>query len=725
MRLPKPLFALLTTFGKCACFWLSCAVSAPGAEAQMPSADIPALNQRFSDERFFTEEIDLEFPGMAAVRTAVAAGDYDAAKARLAEYYRSREIPVWEGSSEGTALTPEQRSNGIQTARDLLMHKLLEGRWTGKYTIDYDKKMPGAREGFFPRMYWWGGIAQAYLATGEPEVATTWVGLLRSFIEQCPPPSDDKGNYYWDAMKAAIRLRSGWSQAFAAFREAPEFTDQDITNFLKSVIEQAEYAKRRHWPTGNKIAYAMVGLYAAGSAFPELVRADEWRSYAVDQALGDLDKGYLHDGMGVEQSPGYHYAFTNYLTIVEIARITGRSSPRLAELVDGCERLFAVSATLVSPDGTLPEYQDSGAVRLREELEKALDYYPDNTLFQWFVSKGEQGSEPDYLSVALPYAGYIAMRTGWESDANYVGFDVGSIGLGHAHQDKLNLVMWAYGREILIDPGHGVYGTEGFSTWALDTFSHNTALVDNRPQRRKWGKSGGYIPYDQPLEDFTFETGPGWDRASGEYTDSYGLAGESDSYPYTEGGNFNKGWGKPAAQYRRVFFLHPDIVLVADTLVSLDGESHDYELRWTLDSTTVEGPDGIYDAVATADPGKPNILVAALDTSLLDTETVSAGTDPIIGWNFQRKDRDPVPATTIRHMKWGKDDVRFLTLLVPVRAEAELTLADCEQVDADTFVFRLSDGRAFAATVPADTTQPLRIEPLGVASGESDARGGE
>lgn len=684
-------------------------VSIPFSWAQDAGAEIPALDQRFSDERFFNEELNLDFPGLEKVRLAVKLHNYEKAKAALAEYYRTRDIPVWTGAVEEVDARSEPDGKAIDYGRALLRHEVLEDYWSGPYTIDFWKSIDGRMDGKFPRMYWFGSIARAYAATQDPEVARTWVGIFRGFMTQVPPPADGKLDHYWEAMKAGIRLRSGWSTSFAALRKAPEFTDQDMINFVKSVIEQADFVQKKHWPTGNKIAYAMCGLFAAGSAFPELAKAPEWRDYAINQALGDLDKGYFPDDMGVEQSPGYHYAFTNYLNIVEIARSTGDNDPRLKQLIDDCERLYEVTANLAAPGGNLPDYQDGSSIKLKEAFREALDFYPENPIFRWFASEGKEGSPPAYRSVALPYAGYIAMRTGWKVDANYVGFDVGSIGLGHAHQDKLNLVMWAYGRMMLIDPGHGDYSSGKFSAWAMDTFAHNTALVDDRPQRRKWGKSGGFIPSDSPLEDFTFETTEKWDRASGVYADAYGLPGPSDSYPYGRKSNFGEGWGEPSVHYRRVFFLHPDIVVVSDTLVSKDGASHDYELRWTLDSMEVSGPGENNGVVRTMDAGQPNLMVAALDIAGLRSEAVSGQIEPIVGWNFQKKSSKPVPATTIRQFKSGNGSVSFLTLFVPIRANQDLNLVDTEWLNDSALRFRLSDGRIFDVSVPADPRQPLMV----------------
>ncbi len=86
----------------------------------------------------------------------------------------------------------------------------------------------------------------------------------------------------------------------------------------------------------------------------------------------------------------------------------------------------------------------------------------------------------------MPYAGYFVMRSGWETDASYYAvLDAGPLGYGHVHQDKLNLVVWAWGRELLFDGGGGSYERSKWRAYATDTFGHNTVLVDGKPQRRQ------------------------------------------------------------------------------------------------------------------------------------------------------------------------------------------------------------------------------------------------
>ncbi|MBN2448999.1 MAG: alginate lyase family protein [Lentisphaeria bacterium] len=675
------------------------------------------IDSRLPDREFFRDHLDLAFEGLRTVKAAVEGADYAAARRALAEYYRQRQVRTWLPDPEHLDLTDSERTDAAVWGRKLLAHEVLGDRWTGRYTIDWWRD--GA-QGTFARMYWLDNLARAYLARDrDPEIARTWVGLVRGFIEQCPPPADGRPNLYWEGLTGGCRLRGSWPLTFHVLAHSEAVTADDIVVFLKSLIEQCEFLRRTHWPAGNKITFAMIGLYSSGIAFPELKLASEWREYALTTAQRDLEQGYLPDGMGVELSPGYHTLFYNYLRMVDIARAVGRGDdPLPRELARGCERLFEVYATLALPDRQMPRYQDGGSTDAKERLTYALRYYPQNGVFQWFASDGDSGFPPAFRSVAMPHAGYIAMRTGWERDAVYVGFDVGPIGFGHAHQDKLNLVLWAYDRMLLMDPGHGDYGAGDLSRWAMDTFAHNTALVDDRPQRRRWGKSGGSMPR-APLTDFAFETGEGWDRAAGVYDGAYGLPGPSESYPYARDGNFHEGWGKPATHHRRVFFFHPDVVIVADDLVARDGRPHRYEVRWHVDSTAGAESRGV---VTTRDPGSGNVVIAPLDPSGLTVGMASARKEePVLGWNFLEK--QPKPATTVRHVKSGPGGVRFVTLLLSVRPGSALGVESVAQADATSVRFVLSDRRRFEVGVPDDPAVMLSVASPGPGRQPPDANG--
>jgi hypothetical protein len=219
------------------------------------------------------------------------------------------------------------------------------------------------------------------------------------------------------------------------------------------------------------------------------------------------------------------------------------------------------------------------------------------------------------------------------------------------------------------------------------------------------------MPY-QPREDFSFETTDAWDRATGVYEGSYGMVGASNAYPYSEGSNFLEGWVQPATHHRRVLFVKPDILIVADTLTPLDGAAHEYELRWHLDSLQVSPladglamatTDGL--AMATTDEGQPNLLVAPLTREGLTVASACGQTEPeILGWKLYGT--EPEPITTVQHRRSGEGVVEFVTLLLPLRpgqATPEVSVA----WEGNLATLTLGDGRTVQVTVPADPAEDM------------------
>ena len=77
------------------------------------------------------------------------------------------------------------------------------------------------------------------------------------------------------------------------------------------------------------------------------------------------------------------------------------------------------------------------------------------------------------------------MRSGWERDARYLLLDVGPFGYGHQHEDKLNLLLHAYGRLLLAEGGNYAYDSSEMRRYVLSTRAHNTIRVDGHDQNRR------------------------------------------------------------------------------------------------------------------------------------------------------------------------------------------------------------------------------------------------
>ena len=101
-------------------------------------------------------------------------------------------------------------------------------------------------------------------------------------------------------------------------------------------------------------------------------------------------------------------------------------------------------------------------------------------------------------------------------------FDGGPFGFAHQHEDKLNLLLHAYGRTLLTEGGNYAYDDSPMRRYALSTRSHNTIRVDGQDQNRR-----ATYRYDDP-DLLTRPAGARWrttaeyDVAEAEYDEGYG-----------------------------------------------------------------------------------------------------------------------------------------------------------------------------------------------------------
>ncbi|MFA5292346.1 MAG: alginate lyase family protein [Phycisphaerae bacterium] len=644
-----------------------------------------------TDSQFFNSLLNLNYNGLSAVKTAVQQGNYPNARKEFAKYLRQRTEKIWYWDPH-IKVPSQGSSSDLSYAYDFANHT---GIYNNNYWLangDYDWLSTPELSSNWYRMYFLETLGRAYwYSQTEYPAVTDYVNVMRSWIGQVAQAAD-VDDHYWSTIATGIRMRTGWLNAFAYCQNSPLFDDNTMNIAVKSAWEQSKHLRDNHATSGNWLTFAMAGLYSTGVFFPELADATAWRNYACQTAIDDMTQSYLPDGMGVELTCAYAQAFYNYFTICDLAEAVDRTNELNVDLiVPLCETPLDSFVKIMAPDGHDPSYNDNYEFDVKSFMNSYYAYYPSRPDFKWIATNGSQGSAPSYTSAFLPYAGYAAMRSGWGTADNYLGFDVGPIGKGHAHQDKLNVVLWAYGRKILFDSERVDYTDNIWSEYAMDAFSHNTVMVDNRPQRRSWGTpQPSQMPY-QPISDCRWESDSTHDFASGIYENAYGMQGQgtSDAYPYWDDSTFKSGWVYPARHYRRVYFLKPDIFIVCDTMVARDSSSHTYDVRWHLNttSTTVRNTNW----VDTTNSGQANLEIVPLITSGLSIYRTVGQTSPeIMGWKIGASN---TTATTLQHKKTGNGTVQFLTLLVPLHAGTSSLVQSVTTISSTSWDVNLSDGR--------------------------------
>jgi hypothetical protein len=114
------------------------------------------------------------------------------------------------------------------------------------------------------------------------------------------------------------------------------------------------------------------------------------------------------------------------------------------------------------------------------------------------------------------------MRDSWDENAQYLVFDAGYYGAGHQHEDKLNFVLHAGGRTLIIDPGIYQYYRDKFLTYFKSSRGHNSVMVDGKGQARGLKLRRETIPDPETR----WITDPAFDFALGWYRDGFAKSGD-------------------------------------------------------------------------------------------------------------------------------------------------------------------------------------------------------
>lgn len=593
--------------------------------------------------------MDLEMPGLSKVKAAVQSGDLQRAKHEYAEYLRHRDKPVWTFDWRARP-RHKSRPEGVDTTEaDLtLQHDLISVSVRHKFEgeIDWNLNPIDYREWPWQlnRHAFWTTLGRAYWATGEEKYAREFVFQLRDWATRCAVPRVTSGNATgtWRTIEAGIRMGHSWPEAFYLFLSSPSFTDEALVTFARSVVDHARHLMR-HPTGGNWLAMESNGLMHCGVLFPEFKESEEWRSTAAERLYAELDRQVYPDGAQVELSTGYHQvSLRNFVAAWKIARLNDAPMPK--DYVAKMQRMYDYNLSAAMPGGTLPGLNDADRTDIRSSLAEGLTFFSDRRDYEWIATDGKQGRRPKMRSVALPYAGQLMMRTGWDPDDLYLLMDAGPFGYGHQHEDSLSFVIYAYGKYIVIDPGNYAYDSSKWRRYVLSTRAHNTIMVDGLDQHRR-GLRETYV-VSKPLPN-RWAAGRRFDYASGKYAAGYGPENKTR-----------------VEHTRHVFFVRPEYWIVTDFLSPDDKESHHYESAFHLDAAGATVDEASL-SVHTSDADSANLAIVPLRSDGLSVRVVSGQEEPVVqGWMPERPYKvRPIPTPIFARECPG--DTTFLYAFYP------------------------------------------------------------
>ena len=638
----------------------------------------PAAGPRLTDEQFFTL-VDVSRPDLAGVKAAIATSDWPAAKHAFAEHLRNRQSPRWGLDPRAVGREPRLRGTGAENA---IKHRFTsigipwqfgdKIDWAFNPTTQPDSKWPRNHEWTWQlsRHPMWLDLARAFYATGDEKYAREFVAELQSWVHDCPVPLDAPANVAfsrWRTIEAGIRTGTVWPEVFPRFLVAKAFDDDALVLMVKSFVEHAQYLTKFH-REGNWLTMEANGLYHVGALFPEFTDAKLWRETALGRLYRELDVQVYPDGAQIELAPGYHgVALRNFLGPVELVPQTGFEVP--GDYLAKMEKMFAYFLNSMQPDRTTPPLNDSGAGSVKSHLEEGARLFPQRADFRWIATDGKEGKPPDHTSHEFPYAGQFILRNGWARGALWLCMDGGPFGFGHQHEDKLSVILSAFGRPLLVEGGTYTYDASEWRRYVLSSRAHNVVFVDGLEQNRRKEPNKTFV-VKTPLPH-VWESNATFDHAAAVY---------------------EEGWGPEARrsvrQTRHVFYLKPDLFIIADELEPTDGKAHTYDTLFHLDAENAAA-DGL--RVATQNPG-PNLTVLAFGAD--SVKIVKGQKEPAVqGWLPSRSGGyggiRPIP-TAIYH-KEASGNVTLLYALCPTAKETAGPVKSAD-LSGNRLQVRLTDG---------------------------------
>lgn len=287
-----------------------------------------------------------------------------------------------------------------------------------------------------------------------------------------------------DEACSAIKL----AKTYDLCADSDVFTPADRTeieqNFLCATVREIQryelfVGRKNNHQTWFNAAYANVGV-AVGDA--QLVNDS---IYGTGGLLWQLKNSVTDEGIWYEGTMSYHFyalrAIIENLKAVKRVGMDFSGNERLKSLWSG-------PLSMTFPDGRIPAIHDGDPFVLtdmKDVYDFAGEYFKE-PLFAKIAN--EKSIEQNLPSQILPDIGIGILRQGRGADAKCAMIDYGIHGDHHGHPDKLNLILYALGKEIFPDIGRISYSVPEYESWARTTAAHNTVAINECNQKPDTGR---------------------------------------------------------------------------------------------------------------------------------------------------------------------------------------------------------------------------------------------
>ena len=519
------------------------------------------------------ERIKPELPDLKNFRAKVAAGNWPAACSELRACFASTHKPDAPPNPAYNLDRAKKFITGDLDFAGLSRNDPPPIDWVWMKTTDWYE-----HKNFLNRGSPLGVLADACYHTRS----TSWAGRFRDmfydWVDENPKPDIMSGADYptWRTLDTAARL-SWIISRFAEVTAAKNVDDQLWANYLYSIWEHADYLKNDDFSGGNWLATVTSVVSYTARQFPVFRDHQIWLEYGKTGFERNVMRDIYPDGKEMEDAPGYIcMAYKAMLATLESLEKEGVQIDPAVRL-----RLNKVQdflAAVTQPNGIMPFIGDWGGCE-PYALPAAMEHF-DRDDIRYVLSKGQKGVPPSASSIHFPHGRWTVMRSPYTErpyeNARHLVFK--SSAGAHGHLDVLSITAYAFGRELLIDPGIRSYESDDVRRYRQTSY-HNTVCIDNSNQPHTSGKTDKWF------------SNSALDYVSAVFT------------------------GYPNLSHRRtILFIKPDYWFVRDSITGSGTHTYDQNWHFAPDAKVISREKHI---LTNYDTGG-NILIAPLNPASVD-----------------------------------------------------------------------------------------------------------
>jgi len=347
-------------------------------------------------------------------------------------------------------------------------------------------------------------LARAYALSGDEKFPEAFWTAIENWARHNPPMD---GPLWICGQECSLRILT-WSFALHAFVQSPSATNERVARLVSMIAAHA-------WRTAQTLGYARsqrsnhliseaVGLWTAGTLYPELRDAKLWQNLGVQLLREAVLDQITPDGVSQQHSFNYQRVILNLLLwTLRLAEI--HHFPLDEEIHRRAQAAYDFLRMYVDPiSGSAPNYGSndgslilpltSGSHRdFRPLLQlgaavlnrPALKPGPWDEAATWFGVKPAAVERTVPAEPSFAETGYFRLG----NEKSWALIRAGRYTRRPFQADQLHVDLWWQGVNLARDAGTYLYnGAIPWNNGLAGTAVHNTVTVDHQDQMRRAGR---------------------------------------------------------------------------------------------------------------------------------------------------------------------------------------------------------------------------------------------